>query len=653
MRFVHDLTSTLNLHNVHEISGNNEINIPSTSESNINLTHEHNISNNNNNFNRIHQQNDIDNLLENELTSTLNLHNVHEINGNNEINIPSTSESNINLTHEHNISNNNNNFNRIHQQNDIDNLLENARLNKILEHYLGDMNVLCTHCKAKHFKAEKVGKKGNSFNDCCSHGKVVLDPLPDPPEILKNLFEGTHPLSNHFYSNIRKYNNSFSFASFNANLIEFNNRRPGPFCFKIQGQIYYQINTSLYPSNDEMPSFGQLFIIDTNEATDYRMNMNSALNAEILSAIDNAMRQCNTFANAYQMMKEELDSMTVENNGNEPELQLLFTLKKGQDKRRYNFQRVNEVAAIFSTTADGEIPESYVTIRNKNTKDLQYVSSMDANVEPWTYPLFYSHGTKGWCDNLKMVGSNRRVTRNAYIKYRMAIRNETNYILMGRRLFQQWTVDNYVKVEKDKMNYLRSNQKQLRADTYESLLQHLEKTAENTSSRVGKVIVLPSTYAESPRNMLQNYQDAMTIVWKFGKPDLFITMTCNPKWREITENLLDGQTASDRPDLVARVFELKKEELLNIIVKEKLFGELQAYVYVVEYQKRGLPHVHLLNNLKPNSKITTPEIVDKFISAEIPHPTDNPRLHNIIDANMIHGPCGDWCLDKNGKCSKN
>ncbi|XP_051170502.1 uncharacterized protein LOC127287552 [Leptopilina boulardi] len=358
--------------------------------------------------------------------------------------------------------------------------------------------------------------------------------------------------------------------------------------------------------------------------------MNSALNAEILSAIDNAMRQCNTFANAYQMMKEELDSMTVENNGNEPELQLLFTLKKGQDKRRYNFQRVNEVAAIFSTTADGEISESYVTIRNKNTKDLQYVSSMDANVEPWTYPLFYSHGTKGWCDNLKMVSSNRRVTRNAYIKYRMAIRNETNYILMGRRLFQQWTVD-----------------------TYESLLQHLEKTAENTSSRVGKVIVLPSTYPGSPRNMLQNYQDAMTIVRKFGKPDLFITMTCNPKWRKITENLLDGQTASDRPNLVARVFELKKEELLNIIVKEKLFGELQAYVYVVEYQKRGLPHVHLLNNLKPNSKITTPEIVDKFISAEIPHPTDNPRLHNIIDANMIHGPCGDWCLDKNGKSSKN
>lgn len=210
-------------------------------------------------------------------------------------------------------------------------------LNNILEHYLGPMNVLCVHCEAKHFKSEKVSNKGNSFNDCCSHGKVVFEPLPDPPEILKKFFDGTHPLSNQFYNKIRQYNNSFS--SFNANLVKFNNRRQGPFCFKIQWQIYYQINTSLYPANDELPSFGQLFIVDTNEATNYKMNMNSTLHTEILNAIDNAMRQHNIFANSYQMMKEELDHMTNENNGIEPELQLLFKLKKGQDSRRYNFTK--------------------------------------------------------------------------------------------------------------------------------------------------------------------------------------------------------------------------------------------------------------------------------------------------------------------------
>ena len=32
----------------------------------------------------------------------------------------------------------------------------------------------------------------------------------------------------------------------------------------------------------------------------------------------------------------------------------------------------------------------------------------------------------------------------------------------------------------------------------------------------------------------------MAYIWKFGKPDLFITFSANPKWKEITDNLLDG-----------------------------------------------------------------------------------------------------------------
>ena len=51
------------------------------------------------------------------------------------------------------------------------------------------------------------------------------------------------------------------------------------------------------------------------------------------------------------------------------------------------------MAAVFVTGADGDIPESYVTIRNKNTQLLRFISSMDPNVEPMVYQLFYPHGT--------------------------------------------------------------------------------------------------------------------------------------------------------------------------------------------------------------------------------------------------------------------
>ena len=69
----------------------------------------------------------------------------------------------------------------------------------------------------------------------------------------------------------------------------------------------------------------------------------------------------------------------------------------------------------------------------------------------------------------------------------------------------------------------------------------------------------------SPRDMIQQFQDAMSLVQKFGKPNLFITMTCNLGWEEIQNELLPTQTAQDHPDLLARVFKSKFEELKDDI----------------------------------------------------------------------------------------
>ncbi|KAK1694682.1 hypothetical protein QYE76_011379 [Lolium multiflorum] len=83
--------------------------------------------------------------------------------------------------------------------------------------------------------------------------------------------------------------------------------------------------------------------------------------------------------------------------------------------------------------------------------------------------------------------------------------------------------------------------------------------------------------------------DAMALVRKYGKPDIFLTMTCNPNWDEINRELYPGQTPQDRPDLVVRVFRAKLEEL-----QKDILGKVKAHVYVVEFQKRGLPHAHFL-----------------------------------------------------------
>lgn len=169
-------------------------------------------------------------------------------------------------------------------------------INEIVEYYIGSMDVHCIHCNAKHFTAEKVSNKGNSFHDCCNHGAVYLESLPQPPQFLRSLFDDNHAKSNNFFQHIRSYNGSFSFASFNANLVNFPNGRPGPYCFKIQGQIYYQINTALYAAQNENPTYGQLFIIDSNEAINYRIIENSNLDLEITQNLEHLMRELNIFA---------------------------------------------------------------------------------------------------------------------------------------------------------------------------------------------------------------------------------------------------------------------------------------------------------------------------------------------------------------------
>ena len=84
---------------------------------------------------------------------------------------------------------------------------------------------------------------------------------------------------------------------------------------------------------------------------------------------------------------------------------------------------------------------------------------------------------------------------------------------------------------------------------------------------------------------------------------------------------------------------------MDFIVKHKVYGDVQCFMYSVEWQKRGLPHAHILIWLK--QKLTTDKI-DHIICAEIPDINEDPELHTTVTKNMIHGPCG--TLNQNSPC---
>lgn len=239
-----------------------------------------------------------------------------------------------------------------------------------------------------------------------------------------------------------------------------------------------------------------------------------------------------------------------------------------------------------------------------------------------------------------------------YYAYRLMVRqNEVNHILHCKRLFLQYAVDMYAKIETERLNFIRFNQAKLRSEEYIHLRDAINNDA--NVNDVGRMIILPSSYTGSPRHMHEYAQDAMTYVRHYGRPDLFITFTCNSKWSDIKDHLFTGQAPTDRHDLTARVFKQKVKAFMDFIVKSKVFGDIRCWMYSIEWQKRGLPHAHIL--IWCVDKIT-PDEVDKVICAEIPDPVTDPELYDVVIKNMIHGPCGEYNVNSpcmvDGKCTK-
>ncbi|GBO41290.1 hypothetical protein AVEN_148111-1 [Araneus ventricosus] len=127
---------------------------------------------------------------------------------------------------------------------------------------------------------------------------------------------------------------------------------------------------------------------------------------------------------------------------------------------------------------------------------------------------------------------------------------------------QQYDVDSYVKVEGNRLNFIRHIQRKLRVQLHLRLADHINALVTEVGIKSGVTLILLSSFIGSPREMQQNFQDAMSIFRDIGKPDLFLSFTCISKWNEIKDNF-SWTKPHDRPNLVARVFDIKKKALIQ------------------------------------------------------------------------------------------
>ncbi|GFU06758.1 helitron_like_N domain-containing protein [Trichonephila clavipes] len=373
---------------------------------------------------------------------------------------------------------------------------------------IGRMSNVCHKCSALKWKGETPGM-------CCSSGKVKLPPILKPPEPLCSLLKGPRPSV--------------------------------PPCWTSSSSQYRD------------SKYLQIYFLGEDEQVQRRLNLlDSPVDRNIVLKLQRMLHQHSSYVRSFKMAAEVMDDNTqvdyrIKISGKAP-------LK--EHKGRFNAPSVSEVAIMIAGEL-GDRRDIVLHSRSCSQMPLQRIQDTHRSYDPLQYPLLFVRGEDGYDLNIKDVN---KATSNDYYAYRMIQRvNEYNTLLRCPRLFQQYIVDMYAKVENERLRFIRLNQTKLRAEDYGILLEAVRNDNNVTSENLGKLVVLPTSFTGGPRYMHEYAQDGMTYVRHRGTPDLFVTFTCNPSWPEITVELLPGQVAADRVDLVARVFQQKIKKMMHVI----------------------------------------------------------------------------------------
>ncbi|XP_074327708.1 uncharacterized protein LOC141665621 [Apium graveolens] len=393
------------------------------------------------------------------------------------------------------------------------------------------------------------------------------------------------------------------------------NNGGGPYIYRLNGQNHHVFG-ALIPDDDYTPEFCQLYIYDTENKLANRMRWidvkeGDRINEEIVEGLMQMLDENNELVQKFRIARDRYEESIV------VELRIILKVYRSESGRETHVGPFDEVAAIMVGDLEDLL---FPSGEDGYHKDIKYNREEDDEEKKREY-----------------------CTMKDFYSYKFQVRHNEG------RLFQQYVVDSFSIIEQSRLWWFKTHQTILRNELYHHICDYLQ-IGDGDSSKIGKSFILPAGFVGSKCYMQQNFQDVLVIYHYVGHPDLFLTITCKSMWDEIQQmmKLIPGGTPQNNRDIIARVFRLKLNQLLDDIKKKKSFLEnalekatiFIAVMYVAEFQKRGLPHVHMLIWLDIASKINLKSNVDKYVSAEIPNPLLDLVGYAAVKAFMIHGPCG-------------
>ncbi|CDO69901.1 hypothetical protein BN946_scf184884.g60 [Trametes cinnabarina] len=454
----------------------------------------------------------------------------------------------------------------------------------------------CPTCHIILLTGEKpgfcCGPKGRRYTDV-----APLPPLPFEYEVFIH-----HPKLS-FLS--RTLNLVFSFASLETTA-EFPRFEGDPGFVAIQGRIYHRIRPQHTNS-----AVRWLLYDGFLSSTAPHADLLPSLPAPWIDTVRSVLLRVNPFTQQLRILGQLDPSecpdahLILDGNATTPELAAIMS---------YNNTALSEVNARRLVVSRTDSRNHTIPITSRLW-------------EPLAYPLLFPHGTLGWGlpnSNLELgatteggqSANNDPETTQIWF-YRARLLREERFSIFGR-LTNEYVVDMFSRNLEARLHYIRTNQQRIRQQDAEQMGLDAVNDTEN--------IYLPASFLGSNRWASEQIADSLAIAALHGPPTFFITVTCNRTWPEITSQLRPGQEYHDNPMVVCRVFRRKLAHLQHTL-RSSLFPDVGPLLYMIlstEFQKRGLPHAHIL--LKYPLDCTSPTSIDTIISAEVPTDASDAAL---------------------------
>ncbi|KAK1370445.1 hypothetical protein POM88_036537 [Heracleum sosnowskyi] len=183
---------------------------------------------------------------------------------------------------------------------------------------VGRQEETCGFCAAQVWAAEftgrHVGPGPKGYSICCEKGKVQLPLLRQTPPELNELLTSGGTSSRMFFNKSRIYNNIFAFCSFGGNVDHSVNSGKGPYVFRVSGRTYHSLG-SLVPPDGLTPKYAQLYMYDSKEALEHRVNFpgkGGEVDPNVVSMLQEMLDRENVLVGVFNQLRNRFTDVDPE-----------------------------------------------------------------------------------------------------------------------------------------------------------------------------------------------------------------------------------------------------------------------------------------------------------------------------------------------------